>query len=195
MMAKAHALALLLVLVGSPHAWAEEPAAGSSDPVPDELEPSETGKGGGEEAAPSLPAWRWLERFYAAKSEGNISAAREALRAASEAGGEPQLLEMELGYLELAEGNRDAARAAFERAGEGPKKSPLFRRSNSKGFGSFRAAPTAEDTAERAGEGPSTSPSTSSTSSSGPNGPPPVANVRGEGAEETALNGTGSHNG
>ena len=120
MMAKAHALALLLVLVGSPHAWAEEPAAGSSDPVPDELEPSETGKGGGEEAAPSLPAWRWLERFYAAKSEGNISAAREALRAASEAGGEPQLLEMELGYLELAEGNRDAARAAFERAGEGP---------------------------------------------------------------------------
>ena len=107
-----------------------------------------------------------------------------------------------------------------ERAGEGPKKSPLFRRSNSRGFGSFRAAstaedtgagegrkkspifsrsssrgvraaPTAEDTAERAGEGPSTSPSTSSTSSSGPNGPPPVANDRREGAEETTLNGTG----
>jgi len=79
-----------------------------------------------------------------------------------------------------------------ERAGEGRKKSPIFSRSSSRGV---RAAPTAEDTAERAGEGPSTSPSTSSTSSSGPNGPPPVANDRREGAEETTLNGTGSHNG
>jgi hypothetical protein len=75
-----------------------------------------------------------------------------------------------------------------ERAGEGRKKPPILRRSNSRGV---RAAPTAEDTVERAGEGPSTS----STFSSGPDGPPPGAIVRREGAEETTLNGSGSYHG
>ena len=98
---------------------------------------------------------------------------------------------------EIAQRDMEIAAAKMQALARGRalrRNPPLpLRRSNSRGV---RVAPTAEDTAERAGEGPSTSPSTSSTSSSGPNGPAPVANVRGEGAEETTLtNGTGSHNG
>ena len=98
-------LTALLLVPG--FAWGQE--------SPSEESPS------AEETAQAAPkaAWEWMDLCWAKKAEGDLTAARAALEEARSAGSDPQLLALELGYLDLLEGDSDSARVHFAEAADG----------------------------------------------------------------------------
>jgi len=60
-----------------------------------------------------------MELCWARKAEGDLYGARAALEEALKAGADPQLLALELGYLDLLAGDSESARAHFALAAEG----------------------------------------------------------------------------
>jgi len=61
-----------------------------------------------------------MDLCWAKKAEGDLTAARAALEEARNAGADPQLVELELGYLDLLAGESDSARTHFAEAANGP---------------------------------------------------------------------------
>lgn len=72
------------------------------------------------ESMPSLVVLRNMEAGWKLKSDGQCDLALEAFEAALDAGGDPQPLQMEIGYSHLCLGNPAAAKEPFAEAAQGP---------------------------------------------------------------------------
>jgi hypothetical protein len=83
--------------------------------------PKAPSNGPGSGARPtSATANRLLDDAYRAKARHDDAAARESFEQAREAGADPQLVSIELGFLAATQGDPTSARDAFEAALEGP---------------------------------------------------------------------------
>lgn len=65
-------------------------------------------------------AWEWMDLCWARKAAGDLAGARAALEQARGSGADPQLLELESGYLDLLTSDSDSARGHFAEAAAGP---------------------------------------------------------------------------
>lgn len=71
------------------------------------------------QADPRSQPWYWMDQGWQARDRGELDAARRAFVTAADLGADPQLIALELGYLDLMVGDVEAARAHLDEAAAG----------------------------------------------------------------------------